>query len=252
MANFYVSGYNHSKKAGNRGDVWKHFILTVLAENIVLDSDSIHYVDCQAGAPIHNLLEGGEWQRGINPLIDKGTNDNAYVGVVKRYWPKRYPSGWLVVANIFAKRFKRVKISLFDTSMEVARHYCDENLRNLTKQGYVPENVGVKFCKDDGFTGAINKSNIDLIFLDPPFHPNAQRDWNSLEKTCIELKDRGQSFAAWYPFFWHTRPRDLLERTECEAWQVLWSDCGPKPSQHLKGCGVLLSDDLATIVKKRE
>ena len=245
-------GYNHSKKAGNRGDVWKHFILTVLARNISLDSDSIHFVDCHAGAPVHDLIKGGEWQRGVKHLIDKATNDNAYVDIVKKYWPQRYPSGWLIVANVLAERFKRVQISLFDNSEEVACHYSDEGLCNLKSRGYLSENVEVTFCKDDGFTRAVNNNDKDLIFLDPPFSPNADRDWNSLTETCKELKCQDQSFAAWYPFFWHTKPRELLERTQCEAWQVLWSDCGPKPSQNLKGCGILLSDSLATLVKERE
>ena len=245
-------GYNHSKKAGNRGDVWKHFILTVLARNITLDSDSIHYVDCHAGAPFHHLIKGGEWQHGVKHLIDNATNDNAYVNTVKKYWPEKYPSGWLLVANVLAERFNRVQVSLFDNSEAVAGHYSDKDLCNLKNRGYLPENVAVTFCKDDGFTRAADNNDKDLIFLDPPFSPNADRDWNSLTETCKELKCQNQSFAAWYPFFWHTKPRELLERTQCEAWQISWSHCGPKPSQNLKGCGLLLSDSLATLVKKQE
>ena len=242
-------GYNHSKKAGNRGDVWKHFILTVLARNISLDSDSIHYVDCHAGAPVHDLTKGGEWQSGVKHLIDKATNDNAYVDIVKKYWPEKYPSGWLIVANVLAERFKRVRISLFDNSEEVAGHYNDEDLCNLKSRGYLPENVEVTFCKDNGFTRAVDNNDKDLIFLDPPFSP---KDWSSLIEACKELKCQDQSFAAWYPFCWHTKPRKLLERTQSEAWQVLWFKCGQKPSRSLKGCGILLSDNLATVVKERE
>ena len=254
MGNSHVKGYNHSRKAGNRGDVWKHFILTVLARNISSGSDSIHYIDCHAGAPVHTLSKGAEWQHGVKCLIDRETNDSFYVDIVKKYWPEKYPSGWLIVANVLAKRFRRVQISLFDNSEEVARHYSDEDLYNLKKRRYVSENVEVTFCQDDGFTITFDKSYKDLIFLDPPFSPNAarDRDWNSLAETCKKLKSQDQSFAAWYPFFWHARPRELLERTQCEAWQVSWFDCGPKPSRTLKGCGVLLSDNLATLVKGRK
>ena len=247
MGNSHVKDYNHSEKAGNRGDVWKHFILTVLARNITLDSDSIHYVDCHAGAPFHHLIKGGEWQHGVKHLIDNATNDNAYVNIVKKYWPEKYPSGWLLVANVLAERFNRVQVSLFDNSEAVAGHYSDKDLCNLKNWGYLPENVAVTFCKDDGFTRAADNNDKDLIFLDPPFSQNADRDWNSLTETCKELKCQDQSFAAWYPFSGKT-PRELLERTQCEAWQVLWPDCG----SNLKGCGVLLSDSLATLVKKRE
>lgn len=247
MSNSHVKGYNHSNKAGNTGDVWKHFMLTVLARDISLDSDSIHYVDCHAGAPVHDLIKGGEWQGGVKYLIDNAINDNAYVNMVKEYWPEKYPSGWLTVANVLAERYKRVQVSLFDNSEVVAGHYNDEDLCNLKSRGYLPENVEVTFCKDDGFTRAIDNNDKDLIFLDPPFSPRADRDWSSLTETCKELKRQDRSFAAWYPFSGKNL-RELLERTQCAAWQVSWPDCG----SNLKGCGVLLSDSLATLLKERE
>ncbi|MDE0513006.1 MAG: 23S rRNA (adenine(2030)-N(6))-methyltransferase RlmJ [Gammaproteobacteria bacterium] len=247
MGNSHAKDYNHSEKAGNSGDVWKHFILTVLARNISLDSDSIHYVDCHAVAPVHDLSKGSEWQHGVKHLIDNATNDNAYMDIVKKYWPEKYPSGWLIVANVLAERYKRVQVSLFDNSELVEGYYSDKDLCNLKNRGYLPENVEVTFCKDDGFTRAADNKDKDLIFLDPPFFPDADKDWNSLTETCKELKCQDQSFAAWYPFS-GTKVRELLERTQCEAWQVSWPDC----ESNLKGCGILLSDSLATLVKGRE
>ena len=45
--------YNHSKKAGNRGDVLKHAILTLLADQIDIVGETFVWLETHAGAPIH-------------------------------------------------------------------------------------------------------------------------------------------------------------------------------------------------------
>jgi hypothetical protein len=62
--------YNHSRKAGNRGDVWKHAILMMIADTIPIRNDEFHWLEAQAGAPIHRLQAGGEWQRGIGAIVN--------------------------------------------------------------------------------------------------------------------------------------------------------------------------------------
>ena len=37
--------------------------------------------------------------------------------------------------------------------------------------------------------------------------------------------------------------------TRCDAWEVLWATCGAKPSQNLKGCGMLVSDDISVVLR---
>lgn len=54
--------YDHSRKAGNRDDVWKHAVLVALMDAITADSDSFRYVESHAGAPFHDLQPGGEWR----------------------------------------------------------------------------------------------------------------------------------------------------------------------------------------------
>src|SRR6266850_3813375 len=50
--------YNHSRKAGNRGDVWKHAILMMIADTIPIRNDEFHWFETHAGAPIHRLQTG--------------------------------------------------------------------------------------------------------------------------------------------------------------------------------------------------
>ena len=51
--------YDHARKAGNRGDVWKHAVLVALTDAITTDSSSFRYVESHAGAPLHDLKPGG-------------------------------------------------------------------------------------------------------------------------------------------------------------------------------------------------
>src|SRR6056297_1992731 len=62
--------YDHSRKAGNLGDIWKHAVLVSIAERIKAQND-FRYVESHSGAPIHNLTDGGEWRRGIGAIVDK-------------------------------------------------------------------------------------------------------------------------------------------------------------------------------------
>src|SRR4051794_32128615 len=60
-----IMPYNHSRKAGNQGDVWKHFLLlSALAETLRPGAKYL-YRESHAGASAHILPERGEWRRGI-------------------------------------------------------------------------------------------------------------------------------------------------------------------------------------------
>ena len=132
-------------------------------------------------------------------------------------------------------------MTLFDTSEGVAERYQRHpDIR-------VPANVRVKFQQKDGYFAAeqLDASDADFVFLDPPYHP---RDWRRLGEVCRTLAEHELTFAAWYPFFWPTRPRELSGSTRCTRWEVTWADCGSKPRQNLKGCGMLVSDTLSELL----
>jgi 23S rRNA A2030 N6-methylase RlmJ len=94
--------YSHSRKAGNQGDVWKHTVLTAVADAIEL-GDEVLYVESHSGAPVHQLVAGGEWHRGAGRVAGATAGDFAYGAEVAR-WIRRgqYPASWVFVANRLA------------------------------------------------------------------------------------------------------------------------------------------------------
>jgi hypothetical protein len=66
----------------------------------------------------------------------------------------------------------------------------------------------------------------------------------------MHLRDQGIAFLAWYPYSWRTFPNWIVDTTKCERWEVLWAQCGAKPSRNLKGCGMLVSEDVSAALHK--
>jgi 23S rRNA A2030 N6-methylase RlmJ len=240
--------YDHGRKAGNSGDVWKHFILVSAVQSAREGSQNFRYLDSHAGAPVHGLLPKGEWAGGIGRVLEtcRGLQDHPYFAMAGEFVRKQsYPAGWWFVADRLSARCRNVDVLLADTDKSVLAKY---------REGAVPvpaQNVTVRFEKTDGFK-KISDTNADLTFIDPPFHPNAAVDWDALGDACRLLKDRGSAFLAWYPIYWPTRPHSLVSLTGCRSWEVMWAEFGAKPSQNLKGCGMLASVQLTSCVKRTE
>ena len=97
--------YDHSRKAGNLGDLWKHAVLVSIAEHLPV-GPRCRYVETHSGAPIHTLGSNGEWCRGIGAVIEQIDEDShPYLLQAKRYVARRhYPAGWLLFANAMAQR----------------------------------------------------------------------------------------------------------------------------------------------------
>ena len=231
--------YDHSRKAGNLGDVWKHAVLVSIANHISVGS-TFRYVESHSGAPTHDLRPGGEWRRGIGITLDQVDDEShPYLQHAKSLVAnKTYHSGWLFFATAMAPRVQALSIHLHDTSRDVAQKYRGY-LRDL-----MPPNASGVFSRKDGYAN-LDNIEADLVFLDPPFLPD---DWGALAQACRGLKQREIPFLAWYPIFWPTQPAQLLKETSQPSWEVIWREFGPKPCQNMKGCGMLISDELAPIL----
>ena len=249
--------YDHSRKAGNRGDVWKHFVLVALADAIPHDlkgSESFRYVESHAGAPLHDLSDNGEWRQGVDTITQCASDDSPYVTRAREWLcSQQYPAGWVFVAERLAKRFKNVETTLFDMSDNVAERYP------LQPDIRMPTNVRVEFEQKDGYSAVVqfDASTADFVFLDPPYHPDGRRDRRQVCRVCRTLGTRRVRFAAWYPVFASGPPRELCDSTGYTGWEVFWPkknspvpdyNIDRMPVQELKGCGMLVSDDLSALL----
>ena len=246
--------YDHSRKAGNRGDVWKHFILVALADAIPPGADgskSFRYVESHAGAPLHSLDNNREWRSGVDTITGNASDASPYVTRAREWLrTQQYPAGWVFVAERLARRFKDVEVTLFDTSDAVAKHYRPQPDANI------PANVKVRFRHQDGYSGAeeLHAADVDFVFLDPPYH---RQDWRRLGRICRTLGTRRVTLAAWYPVFASGPPQRLCDSTGYTGWEVVWPkkdssapnyDIDRMPVQELKGCGILVSDTLSELL----
>ena len=249
--------YDHSRKAGNRGDVWKHFVLVALADAIphgAGGSESFRYFESHAGAPLHDLSDNGEWRHGVGTITQSASDDSPYLARAREWLcSQQYPAGWVFVAERLAKRFENVETTLFDTSDNVAERYRRQpDIR-------MPTNVRVEFEQKDGYSAMVqlDASTADFVFLDPPYHPHGRRDRRQVCRVCRTLGTRRVRFAAWYPVFASGPPQELADSTGCTGWEVAWPEKGlPAPNydidrmpvQELKGCGMLVSDTLSELL----
>ena len=246
--------YDHSRKAGNRGDVWKHFVLVALADAIphgAKGSGSFRYVESHAGAPFHGLANNREWRDGVGRIIRSAAGDSPYVAHAREWLcSQQYPAGWVFVAERLARRQFNVETTLFDKSDAVAKRYRPQ------PDARVPANVKVRFRHQDGYSGteALYAADADFVFLDPPYH---RQDWRRLGKVCRTLGTRGVTFAAWYPVFASGPPQKLSDSTGYTGWEVVWPkkdspapnyNIDRMPVQELKGCGMLVSDTLSELL----
>ena len=96
--------YDHSRKAGNRGDVWKHGVLVALAGIIAKHSGQFRYVESHSGAPVHQLKsENKEWKQGVGKAVG---HSGRYASAAKACVEGgRYPAGWVLVAEELSDRF---------------------------------------------------------------------------------------------------------------------------------------------------
>ncbi len=239
--------YDHSTKAGNKGDVWKHFALLTVVDRL-RSAGTFRYVDTHAGAPQHQLVPGGEWEEGIGKVLDKcpALRRHSYPETAAR-WVEGglYPSSWQFAVECATPRFERVEVYLSDIAKTVAAQYGDLVALDL------PENVTVHFHTGDGFVRLQSIGEADLVLIDPPFCPNPDPDWRRLREACALLKERGTQFLAWYPIFSDIEPADLVAATACSAHEVVWAPTAPGLGGRMAGCGILASRDCGDILAAR-
>ena len=96
----------HNKKAGNKGDVWKHFVLTSVADALVSRKNKdqcFSYVDTHCSFGHFPLPAGGEWEKGIGRFYDKDWRlaDHPYFVIERRERERGiYFGSWMIVKEL--------------------------------------------------------------------------------------------------------------------------------------------------------
>ena len=191
--------YSHSKKIGNRGDLIKHFALTMALRDADCASAQFSYLDVHAGRRLYALQPRGEWQQGIGlfaemceqtEALDSDLHDFFVTQSLQGINTRReyYGSSEIVRRAIQQRGVERISLELCDIDTAV----CDD-LRE-SYQGF----HGISIRCGDGYQRALDEEQWDLILIDPPnitfgdhFEP-----YMDAVRHCVRHKRR---FISWNP-----------------------------------------------------
>jgi len=230
--------YAHGKHAGNKGDVWKHFVLAVVADALMSRKSfgpSFSYVDTHCSLGTFPLVGVHEWKDGIGRFYDRDWRlaDHPYFALERRACEsKNYLGSWMIVKELLRSRGFEGNLRLFDT--------CESVAEVLSKEP--------GFLNANGFQAVLSDSNrADLILCDPPYSPEAQRkrDWRSNRDVASKCTKDNLSALIWYPVYRNEPP--LAAFAESVIKEVRWPCRGA--NQVMCGCGMIALGPAGQIVR---
>lgn len=226
--------YDHSLKAGNRGDVWKHYLLLTCLEGILSPSGRKLYRESHAGSPRHALCEGGEWRQGIGRLLPAppGLGSHPYFEqFAEALRPgDEYPASWVQVLGLARRIGCELEVDLYDTSPQV----------RAAVARWPHGGRHVHFSATDGLAAVLQSPPADFTLIDSPF--DARDAWDRINQCIGHLRSRSARFMIWYPISWPTKPDFLVKQAGTSGVEVHWQEMGSKPSQTMKGCGIVVDE----------
>lgn len=251
--------YHHSNKAGNIGDVWKHFALAKIMSLFANQAYEFYLeTHCGEGMYLLDKSKEAEWGKGIGRV--KNMDELAqepFMSILRSVnhdlrFPGKYPGSIYIARKLL--KIPSDKFILFDTKSEIAT--------------FVEDEFHLVVKKEDGATGLRrwfenNPGAKGIVFVDPPCKDDS--DWKIIpdflsEKQAVVL---GTIFIIWYPVFAYTKPDRLIGKCRATGLPFLGIECivdkpKAKPSQKLKGSGIIvlnsplinhLRDDLSILAK---
>jgi 23S rRNA A2030 N6-methylase RlmJ len=159
--------YDHRRKAGNQGDVFKHVALVAALNEIVpvIKHEPFKYADIFAGYAWNPLSGGRGWKKGIGKIAGKQLlNGNPDVAFWAKCWvdadgkpgPSYHGSSWFA-KEVCAHQRKKIEMWLWDTQpgpiVNLKEHFREQASRIFQRAAQVDEPA----LKD-----------ADFIFIDPP------------------------------------------------------------------------------------
>ena len=231
--------YDHQRKAGNVGDVWKHTalceVVSGLVQGLAKDED-FRYLDTHCGRPAYDLTtDPGESATGIGRFFTSPGDypDCIYKSVIltpQRIEERSYPGSLTLVRDIARNSGRSCTMHAWDVDKEVVA---------AAHAGGFPD-----VEHGDGYAGAadiLGKTNPPhLMLIDPPYKEPS--DWDSI-KRILEILPTSTVALVWFPLVWTAHPaRVAWEDDRNTVFMLQWAALGRKPSRPLKGCGVLLKN----------
>jgi 23S rRNA A2030 N6-methylase RlmJ len=227
--------YSHASKAGNRADLWKHFVLLTAADLLLKrggPSNPFRYLETHCGLPLHFLRPGGNWKKGIGALrpLPRSLILHPYfetIGVLGGAI-LFYPSSWLQVGTFLSVRGVPMEMCLCDISAEV---FTAMRAMGVGNGGGV-----INFLREDGFEVLGRDKFWDLVLVDAPFWPDYESDYLRCTRALVHLRSRSQVFLVWYPLIPGKAGKWNLDSGE-RLVEIHWER--EEPSS-MCGCGVLI------------
>jgi 23S rRNA A2030 N6-methylase RlmJ len=182
----------HNRKAGNKGDVWKHFVLAAVADSLMSRKDSgqsFSYVDTYCSHGTFSLAGADEWKKGIGEFYvrDWSLADHPYFAIEQREREREiYLGSWMIVKELLRSHGLKGDLRLFDTSDSVAKALKGE----------------ARYSQSSGFQAVLSGSRRpDLILCDPAYSEQREQDWRSIRDFASKCTGDNLAALIWYPVF---------------------------------------------------
>ncbi len=228
--------YDHTDKAGNRGDVWKHFLLLTVLDYLLdgkdLEERPFRYTETHAGRDRYVLSRSGEWETGIGALVPRkgplsGHPYFRYCGPDVSAGSTYYGSWLRVITHLLARK-RPASLTLCDSAAPVANA-----VREYTRKG--PRGIAINFYREDGFVRIPRMEDCDLLLMDPPYHPHVSRDLERLAKAVTAARQQASALLIWYPLQADMDAELPVNHTGLPGYRIVWGG----QNQGLQGCGML-------------
>jgi 23S rRNA A2030 N6-methylase RlmJ len=221
--------YDHSRKAGNAADVWKHFwFCEVLNRLQPAPSGRVSILDTHCGTGLFQRDDAEQWDDGIGRFTGTAATSLGHFGrIVTPYLQADlYPGSWLLAADVLKSRNVQFQIHGCDIAAEPERAF-----QNLGPE--VALGARYQFTRGDGYPVAARGEPHSLVFFDPPYSPAPDRDWQSLARVIPTAASSADVIAVWYPLKESTEPCQLLASCNLTGHEITWGT-----TKHgMAGCG---------------